>query len=184
MTALPIDSLALVSCSDNYINHFVFQACTTQVSALHAQKDFTASLRDGQTKQDSVNRVISASKVLQASSKKYALLDNIAQQALTLLKTVPSAHILMQPDCGKQSNALTVQLGHTALSQEGHTPLDHAVLGFIVLLDPVWIMLCHVLLVCIVPKVSDGWIIIQILIDAPLTFVIDLVNLFFVPWRP
>ena len=124
------------------------------MNAHHAQKDTTVSLQDGQMKQDSVNKATSASKVQPASSRRSVQLGNIVLCALIHPKIVPWEPILMQLVSGRQSNAVTVQLAHTALNQGGRTPQGLAGLDITALLDPVWIMLYHVQLVCIVLRVS------------------------------
>lgn len=105
-------------------------------------------------KQDSVNKATSASKVQPASSRRSVQLGNIVLCALIHPKIVPWEPILMQLASGRKSSAVTVQLAHTALNQGGRTPQDLAGLGITALLDPVWIMLYHVQLVCIVLRVS------------------------------
>lgn len=124
------------------------------MNAHHAQKDTTVSLQDGQMKQDSVNKATSASKVQPASSRRSVQLGNIVLWALIHPKIVPWEPILMQLASGRQSSAVTVQLAHTALNQGGRTLQDLAGLDITALLDPVWIMLYHVQLVCIVLRVS------------------------------
>lgn len=123
------------------------------MNAHHAQKDTTVSLQDVQMKQDSVNKATSASKVQPASSRRSVQLGNIVLWALIHPKIAPWEPILMQLASGRQSNAETVQLAHTALNQGGRTPQDLAGLDITALLDPVWIMLYHVQLVCIVLRV-------------------------------
>ena len=118
-------------------NFFGLQVCITQASALHAQKDFTVSIQDGPTKQDCAKKAISASRAQPGNRNKAAPLENIVQKALTYPKTVLLVPFLTQLVFGKQSNAPTAQLDHTALNQGGPTPQDHAGQDITAQLDPV-----------------------------------------------
>lgn len=82
-------------------------------------------------------KAISASRAQPANRNKAVPLENIVQKALTYPKTALLVPFLTQLVCGKQSNAPTAQLDHTALNQGGPTPQDHAGQDITAQLDPV-----------------------------------------------
>lgn len=92
----------------------------------HVQKDTIVSLMEGQTKQGSVKKAISVSKVQSASSKKSVLLENTVQLAPMFPSPVQLEPFLMLLACGKKNNVQIVLLGHTVSSKEEPTPPDHA----------------------------------------------------------
>ena len=120
----------------------------------HVQKDTTVSSVEGQVKQGNVKKVISVSKVQSVSSKKYVLLENTVQLVPMFPSPAQLEPFLILLACGKKNNVQTVLLGHTALSKEEPTPLDHAEKVTFVLLVPLLIMPSHALLVYIAPQVS------------------------------
>lgn len=128
------------------------QVCRTLVNAPLAQKDIIARMLVKQMKQGYARKVISVSRVLKVLWRRSVQWENTVQLALMYQKTVLLVPFLMKLACRKLSSVLTVQLGHTVLNQDEHTPQDNAELGFTVLMGPVLIMLCRVLLVYIVPQ--------------------------------
>jgi len=108
------------------IHKFVFQDYITPANVHHVQKDTIVSLVEGQVKQGNVKKAISVSKVQPVSSKKSVQLENTVQLAPMFRRLAQQGPFLILLACGKKSNVKIVLLGHTVLSKEEPTQLDHA----------------------------------------------------------